>query len=359
MKVVGFVFLLTASLVLLGRNASSAPSGQVVTWGENLAYPGPPNYFSTGLVAIAGQVLTNAIAVSAGSSHGLALRSDGAVVGWGASIAGEAMGLRSMSATNGQVHLAGGLLTNVIAISGGRRNAENFSLALQGNGHVVGWGENRERQTAIPTSLTNVIAIAAGARQGLALRADGTIASWGEGNPPPGGLTNIVAIAAGGDSGRNMALRGNSTVVDWPALSADYSPTVPGGLTDVVAIAAGGGHCLALRRDGTVVGWGVNSYGQATGNPTSSFRDESTGTVQVAGQTLSNITAIAAANEFSLGLKKDGTVVAWGHPFSMEMNVPEGLSNVVAISAGDRFGLAITTNFTQELGRPSVRNQQK
>jgi len=41
------------------------------------------------------------------------------------------------------------------------------------------------------------------------------------------------------------------------------------------------------------------------------------------------------------------------------MNVPEGLSNVVAISAGDRFGLAITTNFTKEWGRAPVANQQK
>src|ERR1039458_2371326 len=43
---------------------------------------------------------------------------------------------------------------------------------------------------------------------------------------------------------------------------------VPAGLTNVVAIAAGDFDTLALRRDGTVVGWGDNSYGQISGPAT-------------------------------------------------------------------------------------------
>lgn len=37
---------------------------------------------------------------------------------------------------------------------------------------------------------------------------------------------------------------------------------MPAGLTNVIAIAAGWSHSLALRRDGTVIGWGDNTYGQ-------------------------------------------------------------------------------------------------
>jgi hypothetical protein len=62
----------------------------------------------------------------------------------------------------------------------------------------------------------------------------------------------------------------------------------------------------------------------------------------VAGQVLSNVVAIAAADGFSLGLRKDGTVVYWGTPYGP--GVPDGLSNVVAISASDYSCLAITTN---------------
>jgi hypothetical protein len=39
---------------------------------------------------------------------------------------------------------------------------------------------------------------------------------------------------------------------------------VPVGLSGVTAIAAGGGHSLALKTDGTVVGWGHDGDGQAT-----------------------------------------------------------------------------------------------
>src|SRR5260370_40402728 len=36
-------------------------------------------------------------------------------------------------------------------------------------------------------------------------------------------------------------------------------------LTDAIAVAAGDAHALALMGDGTVVGWGWNIAGQATG----------------------------------------------------------------------------------------------
>jgi alpha-tubulin suppressor-like RCC1 family protein len=38
---------------------------------------------------------------------------------------------------------------------------------------------------------------------------------------------------------------------------------VPAGLAGVMRVAAGGYHSLALLTNGTVVGWGVNSDGQA------------------------------------------------------------------------------------------------
>jgi Regulator of chromosome condensation (RCC1) repeat len=82
-----------------------------------------------------------------------------------------------------------------------------------------------------------------------------------------------------------------------------------------VAVAAGGDHSLALRNDGSVVGWGGNFDGQAT-----------------APSGLSNVVAIAAAYAHSLALRADGTVVAWGYNYYGQTNIPVGLTNVVAIS---------------------------
>jgi alpha-tubulin suppressor-like RCC1 family protein len=47
-----------------------------------------------------------------------------------------------------------------------------------------------------------------------------------------------------------------------------------------------------------------------------------------------------------MALKKDGTIITWGRMVNdlYPVTVPEGLSNVVAIAAGDNFCLVITTN---------------
>ncbi|MCX6921945.1 MAG: immunoglobulin domain-containing protein, partial [Verrucomicrobia bacterium] len=51
---------------------------------------------------------------------------------------------------------------------------------------------------------------------------------------------------------------------------------------------------------------------------------------------LSNVVAVAAADTVAVALRKNGTVVAWGHGYGEDTNAPPGLSNVVAIAAGVR-----------------------
>src|ERR1035438_1721185 len=69
----------------------------------------------------------------------------------------------------------------------------------------------------------------------------------------PTGLRDVIAIAAG--ASHSLALKSHGTVVGWGDNYFGQS-TVPPGLTGVTAIAAGGYHSLALKSDGIVVGWG-------------------------------------------------------------------------------------------------------
>jgi len=150
--------------------------------------------------------------------------------------------------------------------------AVSSAFASHAAGTVVAWDVYSNVQAQVPHGLTNVVAIAAGDHHRLVLRADGTVVAWGSNrygqtNVPPG-LTNIVAIAAG--RYHSLALQRDGTVVGWGLLylhwprcpdEASCSPlfvpaTAPAGLSNVVAIAGGGAHCLALKSDGTVVGWG-------------------------------------------------------------------------------------------------------
>ena len=140
---------------------------------------------------------------------------------------------------------------------------------------------------------------------------------------------------------RNLGLKKDGTVVAWGGETIYGDATPPKGLSNVVAVAAGYNHSLALRKDGTVCGWGFNGGGQATGVPTISDTHITNGTVTLEGEVLSNVVAIAASTEYSLALKRDGTVVGWGRVCP---KIPSGLTNVIAISAGESFCLAITTN---------------
>ena len=61
---------------------------------------------------------------------------------------------------------------------------------------------------------------------------------------------------------------------------------------------------------------------------------------------LSNVVAVSGGNYFSVALKSDGTVTAWGLGTSGQTNVPAGLTNVVAISAGGNHTLALRADGT-------------
>ncbi len=59
---------------------------------------------------------------------------------------------------------------------------------------------------------------------------------------------------------------------------------------------------------------------------------------------LTNAVAVAAGEYFSLALKNNGTVVGWGDNTYGETNIPIGLSNVVGIAAGAYHGVAVLAN---------------
>src|ERR1043166_8965661 len=99
---------------------------------------------------------------------------------------------------------------------------------------------------------------------------------------------------------------------------------VPSDLTNVLAVAAGEAFSMALKSDGTVIAWGDNSAGQ-TNVPAD----------------LTNAVAIAAGYTHGMALKADGKVAAWGSDSSYESEVPIYLSNVVAIAAGQSHSLAL------------------
>ena len=111
----------------------------------------------------------------------------------------------------------------------------------------------------------------------------------------------------------------------------------------VAAIAANGWFTLALKTDGTVVAWGDNASKQCL-VPTN----------------LVDVTAIAAGDFHAVALKGDSTLVTWGGNAYGQTNIPAGLSEIAAIAAGDYHTLALKRNGTlvawgrNEYGQASI-----
>lgn len=93
------------------------------------------------------------------------------------------------------------------------------------------------------------------------------------------------------------------------------------------AVAAGGFHSLGLKANGSIVAWGSNFNGQSiVPAPNSRF------------------VAVAASRNHSLGLKADGSIVAWGCGNQLnydQCNVPAPNSEFLAIAAGEYHSIAI------------------
>jgi len=295
-------------------------AGQVIFWGYGIDGNISPSLYSSGVVVMDGEVLTNAIAIAAGKMHALAIRSDSTVVGWGYNNKGQATGVPTAGPTVGVVKLDGQILSNVVAVAAG----VSSSLALKSDGTVVSWGMQMAGNKMHTTvGLSNVVSIADGLF-GITVTSDGSV--FNTRGDQYKTLSNVVAIAiqtgsGGGNVVRAIALKNDATVIE-SVLDHD-DPPVTVGVSNAVAVSAGGLPKLALKRDGTVFGW--NDGSNVPGG-------------------LSNVVAISAGSRHSLALKKDGTVTMWGYYRPQALAVPEGLSNVVAVAAGNDFFLAITTN---------------
>jgi len=178
-------------------------------------------------------------------------------------------------------------------------------------------GSNFAEAPARVGTLTKVRSIAAGEDFSVALRADGTIWTWGR-----------------GDRGQlgNGALAGNPT------------PTQVPGLPAMVAIAAGAAHVIAIAVDNTVWGWGANEVCELGGAPAASQATPA----QIGGFGGGPAQVIAASAYASFVITAAGDVWAWGSNASGELGqgggggssctpvkvpLPEAASQIAAGSA--------------------------
>jgi len=328
--------------------------------------------------------------LAAADWHSVALKGDGTVWAWGYNIHCE-LGDGTNENSNTPVQVSG--LSGVVAISANFKH----SLALKGDGTVWAWGRgsygelgdgtNKDHKSPVQVSnLSDVIAISAGGGHSLALKSDGTVWAWGRniyGQLGDGtnvkyrdtpvqvltsegvGFSGVIAISGGYDY--SLALKSDGTVWAWGVNSfwqlgdgtnvgyrctpVQVMTSEGVGLSGVTSISSGNHHALALKSDGTVWAWGRNAMGQLGDGMTTNGHSP----VQVSG--LSGIVAITVNGAHSLALKSDGTVWAWGQNqygrlgdgTTTDRDMPvqvSNLSGVVAITAGQCHSMALKDDGT-------------
>lgn len=238
------------------------------------------------------------------------------------------------------------------------------NIALLPAGEVLAWGKNDNgvlgqgktssqlSSVSLPVlvkdqagtgTLSGIVSVAMGdGPTALALTEDGEVWSWGSsttlgrtsinGDSLPGkvrnaadngSLSGIVAIAIGDDNA--LALADDGTVYAWGSYTGTLlsgSGKLPsqvkgvtgvGFLRNVVAISAGWNWSAALTSDGKVATWGFNSSA-ATGQGLTTSTVDAPGYVIRAsdGAAISDVVSISAGYNFGLALTRTGQVLGWG-----------------------------------------------
>ncbi len=317
--------------------------------------------------------------MAAGSSHTLLIKPDGSLYSWGSNASGE-LSDGTYSRRLNPVNTGYNFFVQVAA-------GDSFSVGIADYGGLMSWGKNNKGQLGqsyLDHNFPGTIGdgdwwrfVTAGFDHALAIQYDGALYAWGNNADGELGLganagatksfparvgieNNWIKAAAG--KGFTIALKADGSLWSWGKnnfsqlgqgnTNSTYNiPTLIGPSTDHwIDIAAGGSHVLAIKDDGTLWGWGLNDSGQVGDNkqPVNQTKPFKIST--------EIWRAISAGDKHSLGIKANGTLYAWGSNLSGALGF--GNSSILKktpnklgtdndwqyISAGKGFTLAIKSN---------------
>jgi alpha-tubulin suppressor-like RCC1 family protein len=167
------------------------------------------------------------------------------------------------------------------------------TLAIKANGTLWSWGSNSHGQLGLGSltsysspvqvgALTTWSSVSAGIYCALAIKTDGTLWSWGQGANAQLGLGNTSSYSSPVQVG---------ALTDWASVSAS---------------ASNNGSVVATKTDGTLWAWGTNAYGQQGHGNTTTYSSP----VQVGA--LTTWLNACSGNYFTVASKTDGTLWTCG-----------------------------------------------
>jgi alpha-tubulin suppressor-like RCC1 family protein len=282
-----------------GREHTAAikTDGTLWTWGFNSSGQLGDNTTtnrSTPVTTFAGG--TNWKQVSCAGDNTAAIKTDGTLWTWGYNFSGQ---------LGNNVAFGSSILTPITTFAGGTNWKQvscgnfatgptvNTTAAIKTDGTLWVWGYNNNGQVGNNRSTfsvnTPVTTFAGGTnwkqvscgRHTAAIKTDGTLWTWGH--------NGYVQL------GNNTSVNRSTPVT-----------TFAGG-TNWKQVACGNAHTVAIKTDGTLWIWGRNTNGQLGNNTTT---DRSTPVTTFAGGT--NWKQVSGGNGHTAAIKTDGTLWTWG-----------------------------------------------
>jgi alpha-tubulin suppressor-like RCC1 family protein len=323
--------------------------GAVKCWGRNASkqlgnaqtYDRTSPITASLLTQTNGELIRDFVDLSAGDTHTCGVRSDGTSLCWGGyssgqvGVAGAIMPIYTgaMEGVDVAAIAAGGYHTCAVATDGTVWcvGANNFGQLGIGSIDTSSHRYPSQVQKSSGTALTNVVAVASGAKHNCALVKTGQLYCWGDGSYRElgstsssatratlvSGITDAIAVEAGGDYtcytraagshhcfGRNDVAQLGYGNTSGP--NAGGTSVALGTDHGVLDLDVGTWHTCQRNADGTVDCWGLNMEGEVGDGTT----DQRTTPTQVLN--LPNAVAITTGMLHSCAILSDHTVKCWG-----------------------------------------------
>ena len=277
-----------AGILIVLLCAPSLLEAQNTLWGWGWNEYGQLGNGTSTTTMVPVQIGTDAdwVAVTCGYHQTLAIKANGTLWGTGSNAYG-ALGDGTGVSKNAFVQI--GTDTDWRCIDIGNYQAH----AIKKNGTLWGWGGNFSGQVGIGNTINQLAPVqigqandwemvSDGVHSSFAIKTDGSLWSWG---------SNGNGVLGQGDIGTATYLS---------------VPTRIGSASDWAMVAAGSTHAIAVKDDGTLWGWGLNSSGQlGIGSTTNVSLPTQIGDA-------SDWVAASCGTTSSYALKSDGTLWSWG-----------------------------------------------
>ncbi|BDR54015.1 hypothetical protein KIMH_01260 [Bombiscardovia apis] len=270
--------------------------------------------------------------ISAGSLHSLALGDDHNIYAWGSNYSGQ-LGTAANAGTQTPnpipVKVTGGSLPADAITSISADN--NYSMALDNQGHVHTWGDNKygplgnatnsgtNNPNPTPTQITSgslasatITSISAGDEHALALDNQGRVHAWGS---------------------NTRGELGNTTNNGLHVPNPTPTPVTTGSLASatITSISAGGYFSTALDNQGHIHAWGYNAMGVlGNGSTDSTSANPTPSTITASSLNGSFITKISTSTYHVVALDNQGRVYAWGSNNNNQIGINNSNGNILS-----------------------------